>query len=212
MIAILDYEAGNQTSVYRAFASLQIPAVITRDPKVLHSASGVLFPGVGAAGQAMDMLKRTGLDAELANLVAAKKPLLGICLGCQILLESSEEDNTKTLGLVKGKSKIFPQGLVDEEGAPIIIPHMGWNSVQLTQPCRLFDGIPAYAEYYFVHSFYTEPDPNLIVATTTHGMEFCSVFGRDGFWALQFHPEKSGKAGLAILRNFYEYSLEAARA
>lgn len=208
MLAILDYEAGNQTSVLRGLNSLGVPARITADPAELSAASGVIFPGVGAARQAMDLLTRTGLGKTLAELVRSGKPLLGVCLGCQILLEHSEESDTKTLGLVKGRSLRFASELRDEAGEPISIPHMGWNGYTLQKPCRLFQGIPADAEFYFVHSYYTEPEPELVLATTYHGTEFCSVYGREGFWAVQFHPEKSGKPGLRLLENFYAYCRE----
>lgn len=208
MIAILDYEAGNQTSVFRALAGQDIPATITRDPEVLAKAAGVIFPGVGAAGQAMNLLRRTGLDTVLKDRIARGTPLLGVCLGCQILLERSEESDTPTLGIIEGRCRVFSPELRDEEGEPITIPHMGWNSIRLTGPCRLFAGIPTDAEYYFVHGYYTEPRADLVLATTCHGLRFCSVFGRDGLWAVQFHPEKSGPAGLAVLRNFYRYCQE----
>ena len=212
MLAILDYEAGNQTSVLRGLAAQGIPAQITADPEALAAASGVIFPGVGAARQAMNLLTRTGLDKVLADLVAQGKPLLGVCLGCQILLGHSEESDTKTLGLVPGKCVRFDPALVDEEGSPICIPHMGWNGYRLKKPCRLFDGIPADAEFYFVHGYYTEPAQDMVIATTHHGLEFCSVFGREGFWAVQFHPEKSGKPGLRLLKNFYDYCREVRHA
>ena len=210
MLAILDYEAGNQTSVLRGLASQGIPAVITADPATLAAAAGVIFPGVGAARQAMDLLLRTGLDTVLRDIVAAGKPLLGVCLGCQILLERSEESDTQTLGLVPGTCVRFDPELTDEENEPIRIPHMGWNGYSLKPPCRLFNGIAPDAEFYFVHSYYTLPAPELAIATTRHGLDFCSVYGKDGFWAVQFHPEKSGKPGLTLLRNFYEYCLEVA--
>ena len=205
MLAILDYEAGNQTSVLRGLASQSIPAKITAEAGELFAASGVIFPGVGAAGQAMDLLTRTGLDKVLKQLVQRGKPLLGVCLGCQILLERSEESDTETLGLIKGRCVRFDPALKDEAGDPICIPHMGWNGYSLKQPSLLFEGIPADAEFYFVHGYYTEPAPELVIATTYHGREFCSVFGRDGFWAVQFHPEKSGAPGLRLLKNFYDY-------
>ena len=207
MLAILDYEAGNQTSVLRGLSSLGIPAKITASPEELQAAPGVIFPGVGAAGQAMELLTRTGLDRTLKELVRQGKPLLGVCLGCQILLESSEEGETATLGLAAGSCLRFDPALMDEEGEPIRIPHMGWNGYSLKRPSPLFEGIAPDAEFYFVHSYYTKPDPDLIIATTRHGLEFCSAFGRDGFWAVQFHPEKSGTPGLRLLRNFYTYCL-----
>lgn len=208
MLAILDYEAGNQTSVRRALDSLGIPCRITADRDVIAQASGVIFPGVGAAAQAMGHLARTGMDATMRDLARRGAPLLGICLGCQILLEHSEESDTTTLGLVKGRCLRFDEGLRDEAGEPIIIPHMGWNSLRHKRESVLFKDVPADAEFYFVHSYYAETAPELVVATTYHGLEFCSVYGKDGFWAVQFHPEKSGRPGLQVLRNFYDYCLE----
>ncbi|MDR2488027.1 MAG: imidazole glycerol phosphate synthase subunit HisH [Desulfovibrio sp.] len=205
MLAILDYEAGNQTSVLRGLVSQGIPARITADAGELLTASGVIFPGVGAAGQAMELLTRTGLDKVLKELVRQGKPLLGVCLGCQILLEHSEEAQTRTLGLVKGKCVRFESSLKDEEGEPICIPHMGWNGYILKRPDLLFEGIAADAEFYFVHGYYAEPEPDMVITTTYHGREFCSAYGREGFWAVQFHPEKSGRAGLRLLKNFYGY-------
>lgn len=208
-LAILDYEAGNQTSVLRALQALGIPAAITARREELTAAPGVIFPGVGAAGQAMSLLERTGLDEVLRDLVRQGTPLLGVCLGCQILLEHSEESDTRTLGVVKGRCPRFEESLRDENGEPVVIPHMGWNGYTLRQKSRLFSGIAKDAEFYFVHSYYAEPEPDLVIATTYHGREFCSAYGRDGLWAVQFHPEKSGKAGLALLRNFYNYCREA---
>lgn len=208
MLAILDYEAGNQTSVLRGLAAQDIPARITADPAELGAASGVIFPGVGAARQAMDLLARTGLDKTLKVLAQQGKPLLGVCLGCQILLEHSEESDTRCLGLVKGDCVRFDENLRDEAGEPINIPHMGWNGCTLHRQSRIFKDIPHDAEFYFVHSYYAMPDPSLIIATTHHGVDFCSAYGREGFWAVQFHPEKSGPPGLKLLRNFYEYCLE----
>ena len=204
MLAILDYKAGNQTSVMRALRSLDIPACITPDAVDLAAADCVIFPGVGAAGQAMGHLLSTGLDAVLRNLVATGKPLLGICMGCQILLEHSQESDTPCLGIVKGDCLRFDPALTDEAVQPINIPHMGWNSVALQKECALFEGVSPAAEFYFVHSYYTKPDPSLVIGVTHHGLDFCSVYGRENLWAVQFHPEKSGSAGLRLLRNFYE--------
>ncbi len=208
MLAILDYEAGNQTSVKRALEHLGIEAVITDDVALLQKAKGVIFPGVGAAGQAMDYLQSSDLDAVLKDIIASGKPLLGICLGCQILLDFSEENNSKTLGIVPGKTLRFPQGLVEEDGTPVRIPHMGWNGLSRQQDCLLLKDVPSDAEFYFVHSYYVAPNPDLVIATTYYGMEFCSIYGRDGLWAIQFHLEKSGAPGLQILQNFYAYCVE----
>jgi glutamine amidotransferase len=208
MLAILDYEAGNQTSVRRALDFLGIPATVSAAPKAIDAADGLIFPGVGAAGQAMNQLRRTGLDSFLKDWAASARPLLGICLGCQILLEHSEENDIETLGVIKGRTRLFNPALTEEDGNPISVPHMGWNGVSLKRPCRLFAGQPEGSEFYFVHSYYVEPAPEFVIGTTYYGMEFCSVFGRDGLWAAQFHVEKSGQAGLALLRNFYGYCLE----
>lgn len=205
MLAILDYKAGNQTSVRRALEHLGIPCAITADPATLESAHGIIFPGVGAAGQAMRALHPTGLDNVLRDAVKRGQPLLGICLGCQILLDRSEENDTTTLGIVPGLCRRFEDSMREEDGTPAPIPHMGWNSLKVSAPCPLLEGVAPSAEFYFVHSYYVEPDPTFVIATTTYGKQFCSVYGRDGLWATQFHPEKSGRPGLTILRNFYDY-------
>lgn len=209
MLAILDYKAGNQTSVMRALRSLGIPATITPDAADLEAADCVIFPGVGAAGQAMGHLRETGLDAVLRGLIAKNRPVLGICMGSQIMLEHSQESDTATLGIVKGRCLRFDQSLCDEDGEPVNIPHMGWNSVRIVRPNPLFQGIDPRAEFYFVHSYYTNPEPELVTGLTRHGLEFCSVYGRDNLWAVQFHPEKSGPAGLRLLRNFYDFGTGA---
>ncbi len=204
MLAILDYKAGNQTSVLRALRSLGIEAVITADPAVLFHADGVIFPGVGAAGQAMGQLCLSGMDKALRQIVEKGKPLLGICLGCQILLERSEEGDTPTLGVFKGVCRRFLPEWKDG-GRAIRIPHMGWNTLDIVRPCPLFEGISPDDRFYFVHSYYVEPDPGLVLAETTYGKTFASAYGRQDLWALQFHPEKSGKPGLRILKNFSDY-------
>lgn len=210
MLAILDYKAGNQTSVLRALRSLDIPAEITSDPSVILAAEGVIFPGVGAAGQAMNQLVSTGMDKVLREVVAKGKPLLGICLGCQILLERSEENNAETLGIVPGECRRFQPEWRDG-GEPIRIPHMGWNTLEVRRHSRLLEGVSPDARFYFVHSYYTVPAPELVIAACRYGVEFTAMYGRPGLWAVQFHPEKSGRPGLALLTNFYRYCQEAAR-
>ena len=212
MLTILDYGAGNQTSVSRALVSMGIPNAITADPSALMKAQGVIFPGVGAAGQAMGHLAAHGLDHVLRDIVARNIPLLGICLGCQIMLDHSEESDTRTLGILPGKTKRFEEALTDETGEPVRIPHMGWNSAPRKRASRLFADIPEDAEFYFVHSYYIDPAPEHVLATTDYGLEFCSAMGRDGLWAVQFHAEKSGRFGLKLLHNFYDYCREAANA
>lgn len=210
MLAILDYKAGNQTSVLRALRSLEIPAEITADPSALLAAEGVIFPGVGAAGQAMNQLISTGMDKVLRELVAMGKPLLGICLGCQILLDRSEENDTVALGIVPGECRRFRPEWRDG-GEPIRIPHMGWNTLDMRRSSLLFDGVEPDARFYFVHSYYTVPAPELVIATCRYGQEFAAAYGRPGLWAVQFHPEKSGRPGLKLLTNFYRYCREGAR-
>lgn len=212
MLAILEYKAGNQTSVRRALEHLGIPCAVTADPDVLLGAQGIIFPGVGAAGQAMNHLREAGLDRVLRQAIDAGQPLLGICLGCQILLGSSEENDVRTLGVVPGSCLRFAGDLRQEDGSPAPVPHMGWNSLTLHRPGRLLAHLAPDAEFYFVHSYYVEPAPELVMATTRYGQEFCSVYGRDGLWAVQFHLEKSGRPGLQILRNFFDYCREVRHA
>jgi len=205
MLAILDYKAGNQTSVRRALDYLGIEAEITADPGRLRRAEGVIFPGVGAAGQAMRELTSTGLDGVLRDLVGRGKPLLGICVGCQILLDYSEENDTRALGVIPGECAMFHSALAEEDGRPIRVPHMGWNKVTLGGACELFADIDPDSEFYFVHSYYPVPEPRFVLGVTLYGLEFCSVHGRPGLWAVQFHPEKSGRPGLKLLENFAAY-------
>lgn len=209
MLAIVDYGAGNLTSVARALTHLRIPCQVTQDAEVIAAAAGIIFPGVGHAAQAMANLAASGLDRSLANAVKAGQPLLGICLGCQILLEHSDEGPTDTLGLVPGDCRHFENTLTEEDGRTINIPHMGWNRLQRKKVSPLLRGIAEDAEFYFVHSYYVRPQPDLVIATTRYGREFCSVYGRNNLWAAQFHPEKSGRAGLQLLANFYDWCIDA---
>ena len=203
MLAILDYKAGNQTSVRRALDHLGIPCVITADPAVVDSAAGVIFPGVGAAGQAMRHLQDSGLDAVLRNVVSSGRPLLGICLGCQIMVAHSDENDTPTLGLVEGRCVRFDEHL-EEGGAPIRMPHMGWNRVypEDTPHARLlFRGIEAGDWFYFVHS-YAMPTGACTTARCTYGEEFTAAAAHENFMGVQFHPERSGRAGARLIANF----------
>lgn len=221
MLAILDYKAGNQTSVRRALEHLGIPCAITADPEVVSAAQGVIFPGVGAAGQAMSNLTQCpaggpagsqSMAETLAQSVRRGQPLLGICLGCQILLERSEENDTETLGVIPGVCRRFDAAWSEEDGTPVRIPHMGWNGLHTRKDTPLLRDVPQDAEFFFVHSYYVEPQPDLVLATTVYGREFCSIYGRDGLWAVQFHLEKSGRPGLQLLSNFYTYCGEASHA
>ena len=200
MLAILEYKAGNQTSVRRALEHLGIPCRITADPAELEQAQGIIFPGVGAAGQAMEALTSAGLDSVLRHAVAEGQPLLGICLGCQILLEHSEENDVRTLGIVPGRCVRFPDHMKEEDGSPAPVPHMGWNSIEVNKELL----IPSHfsGEYvYYVHSYYAPVCANTI-ATTEYIGKFSAILNKDNFFATQFHPEKSGKLGEEILRKF----------
>jgi glutamine amidotransferase len=208
MLAIIDYQAGNQTSVRRALSSLGLPALITGDPDRLAEAEGLIFPGVGAAGQAMRHLAATGLDRAILAL-ARRRPFLGICLGCQIMLEDSDEDGgVPALGLLPGHNRRFDRNRM-EMGRPLRVPHMGWNTLTPLNPSPLFAGLRPDDQFYFVHSYYPQPAPDDVLALTEYGAPFASVLGRDGLWAVQFHPEKSGPPGLRLLANFYEYCRRA---
>ena len=203
MIAIIDYEAGNLTSVQRALTHLGQPSVITRDLSQVIEAERVIFPGVGAAGKAMEGLKKLNMDQALLVSYQRGKPILGICLGTQIVMNWSEENNTECLGLIKGKVLRFPENGKDGEGRKLKVPHMGWNRVQLRRKHPLFEGVPPESEFYFVHAYYPAPDnPGTVLGETHYGFSFASVLSSGNLIAVQFHPEKSGGPGLKILSNF----------
>jgi glutamine amidotransferase len=162
----------------------------------------VIFPGVGAAGEAMAYLREKKLDTWLKKWLSTGKPLMGICLGTQIVLDYSEENDTNCIGLVAGSTKRFPDKLTSD-GQALKIPHMGWNSVTFSRSHPVFQDISPDAEFYFVHSYYPAPsDERVALGTTDYGMTFCSVLAVKNLVAMQFHPEKSGRPGLQILRNF----------
>jgi glutamine amidotransferase len=202
MIGIVDYRAGNLTSVARALSHLNEPCMITDDPGILAQASRIIFPGVGAAGEAMSNLKKTQLDKWIREWVQQGKPVLGICLGMQVIFEYSEENDTQCLGIVPGTVKRFPQNL-RQGNEQLKIPHMGWNHVAFQKDHPVFRGLPEGAEFYFVHSYYPFPDDDTwVIGLTNYGKPFCSVVARGNLIAMQFHPEKSGRPGLQILTNF----------
>lgn len=203
MIAIIDYDAGNLTSVRRALSHLGHDSLITNDPEQILAAERVIFPGVGAAGKAMLDLKRLNMDKALFAAREAGKPILGICLGTQIILERSEENDTACIGLLKGEVRRFPDALTEERGRTLKVPHMGWNGVALKRPHVLFRGIEPDSEFYFVHSYYPAPEnPANVLGKTLYGISFASVLSSGNLVAVQFHPEKSGKPGLRLLANF----------
>jgi imidazole glycerol-phosphate synthase subunit HisH len=203
MIAIIDYRAGNLASVARAVAHLGFACTITHDTREMRKAERIIFPGVGAAGAAMASLRQRGLDAALCDEFAAGKPLLGICLGSQIIMGSSEENDTPCLGILPGRVKRFPLPAAGSDGERLKIPHMGWNRIHVRQPHPLLSGVEAGDEFYFVHSYYPEPDESSsVLATTEYGIAFASVIGHRNLVATQFHLEKSGRPGLRMLGNF----------
>lgn len=197
MVVVVDYQAGNLASVVRALTALGAQSRVTEEPEEVAQASRVVFPGVGAAGKAMAVLRQRGLDEALRQVMSRGVPLLGICLGAQIILEFSEENDTPCLGLLPGRAKALPR----QPG--IKIPHMGWNRVDLVRPHPVFADLPPTAEYYFVHSYFPEPArPEMVAGITEHGGPFVSAVAWENLVATQFHPEKSGRFGLHILANF----------
>ncbi len=204
MIAIIDYKAGNLTSVQLAFRALGSEAVVTSDPQTILAAERVVFPGVGAAGSAMRNLADLHLIPVLKEVSARGTPFLGICLGTQILFDFSEEDGgTPTLGILPGRVPRFrPSDPWDK------VPQMGWNQVKILRTHPLLEGIADESEFYFVHSYYPAPaDPVLAVGTTDYAeVTFASMVGRGNVAATQFHPEKSGRIGLRLLANFTQWT------
>ena len=195
MIAIIDYGMGNLRSVTNAFGRIGAQVVVTRDPATIREAGALVLPGVGAFGKCVENLKGFGLFDLLKEEIAAGKPYLGICLGMQILLESSEEaPGVEGLGVIKGRVARF-QGAMK-------IPHMGWNSVDIVRPSPVLEAIPTGSYFYFVHSYYPDPEEDVSVTITDYGIRFTSSIGKGNIFASQFHPEKSQGMGLKLLGNF----------
>lgn len=201
MIAVIDYGVGNLRSVQKALQRVGANAVVTKEPKEVAKAAGVVLPGVGAFGKAMESLRRSGLDEPLRAAVRSGRPFLGICLGLQLLFNESEErfgetsDPPQGLGLLAGRVRRFPAG---EK-----VPQIGWNQLHLPRRSRLFAGVEPGAYVYFVHSYYAEPaSAEVVAATTDYGLSYCSAVEVENIMAVQFHPEKSSDVGQQILRNF----------
>lgn len=210
MIAILDYRAGNLTSVERALQFLGFHCRITDSHDEIRQAERIIFPGVGAAGKSMDNLRELGLDKILFERLDAGVPVLGICVGLQVLFQHSEENDSKCLGILPGKVRLFPGNMNGSNGYPLKIPHMGWNEVNFIGAHPVFSGIPDRSEFYFVHSYYPDPsDPAHAAGRTTYGISFVSAVARANLAAVQFHPEKSGPPGLQILKNFCRWDGKA---
>lgn len=198
MIAIIDYDAGNLKSVQKAFSHLGLPSVVTRDKNQILGADRVVLPGVGAFGTAMEQLKRYELDRVIQEVAAKGTPFLGICLGLQLLFEGSQENQgVEGLGLLAGEILRIP----DQEG--LKIPHIGWNSLELSNEGRLFAGMEEQPYVYFVHSYYLKAaDEAIVKASTYYGVKIHASVESGNIFACQFHPEKSSETGLGILRNF----------
>lgn len=205
MIGIVDYNAGNIKSVERALAFLKAPFVLSKNPKDLEKCDKLIFPGVGEAKYAMEQLKLSGFDSFLRDSVQAGKSLIGFCLGSQIVFEHSEEGNVDCLGLLPGTIRHFSNIWKDEEISPNLkVPHMGWNNLTyINGSSPLFDGVDQKSDFYFVHSYVIQPsDSSIIKAYADYGCRVPACVSKGNITAFQFHPEKSGKAGLKILENF----------
>lgn len=199
---IIDYGLGNLASVKNALDKLGIKNKISSNPSVLKKAKALILPGVGAAGQGMKNLKSMGLDKVIIEEIEKGKPFLGICLGVQLLFEKSEEDNVNCLGILKGQVKKFKKMRK--------VPQIGWNQVEIKQKSNLFSGISNNSYFYFVNSFYCAPGEKITTGLTNYGETFASVVEKKNIIGVQFHPEKSGKIGFKLLRNFMNYYVKGA--
>ena len=200
VIGVLDYDAGNLTSVENALRYLGAKWVLSPDPQALAGCDRLIFPGDGHAATSMGNLKARGLDRLLADFAARGRPILGICVGSQIVLDHSDEGPTDCLGLVPGTCHRLPGG------PGLKVPHMGWNTVHFEVDHPLVAGVPQDSSFYFVHSYYTDPEaPARVLGTTDHGLRFVVGFLKDTLATWQFHPEKSGEAGLRLVKNFLDW-------
>jgi glutamine amidotransferase len=205
MIAIIDYGIGNLRSVHNAvsFISPQTKSIVTSDPDVVAKADKVIFPGQGAMPDCILQLDKRGLKESVIE-AASQKPFLGICLGLQMLFETSEEGNASGFGLLPGTVKRFQLN----KNERIKIPHMGWNKVHLSNPHPMWNQIDSDSRFYFVHSFYAEvKNKSLVMATSSHGEKFTCAIAKDNIFAVQFHPEKSSELGLKLLNNFISWNI-----
>ena len=203
MIAIVDYGAGNLRSVVNAVTKLGYQAQITSSSSKMLAAQAVILPGVGAAGDTMQNLRKSGMVDSITQLIAEGRPFFGVCIGLQMLFDGTEEGGWhECLGIIPGRVRKLPSGLK--------IPHMGWNQVRQRAAHPIFDGIPDGANFYFVHSYYVDPDDKSVVAgETEYGIHICSVITRGNLIATQYHPEKSGEFGLKMYDNFIKFALTA---
>lgn len=212
MTGIVDYNAGNIRSVERALASIGAPFILSKNPAELADCDRIIFPGVGDAAYAMKQLSLTGFDSFLKDWASAEKPLIGICLGSQIIFDFSEEGNVQCLGLIKGTIRRF-SSLWKEAGANtdsrLKVPHMGWNDIAYENGgSALLAGIPEHSDFYFVHSYVIQPENQAVVkAYADYGIRVPAVVSCGSVTAFQFHPEKSGINGMRILRNYCKADL-----
>jgi glutamine amidotransferase len=194
-IAIVDYGLGNLGSVQKAFRHVGAAAELTADPAVLRRAEALVLPGDGAFGATMDEIRARGLDRLIAEAAADGRWVLGICIGMQVLFDESEEHGqNRGLGLLEGRVRRLPAGLP--------VPHMGWNRLRWEHPHPLLDGMDQGGHVYFVHSYFCDAAPGVVVATTDYGADYAAVVARDNVLGVQFHPEKSQAAGLRLIGNF----------
>jgi len=207
MIAVVDYRAGNLTSVMTALRYLDHDAVLTDSPSDVAAAERIIFPGVGAAGESMANLRDLGLADAIRDGVASGKPFLGICVGFQILFDHSDEDGgTECLGILPGNVVRFAENMTEGDSRRSLkVPQMGWNEVRFRGSHPVWDGVPAGSEFYFVHSYHPVPPDELVCGETTYGIVFASAVARENLVACQFHPEKSGRPGLCLLDNFCQW-------
>ena len=202
MVAIIDYDAGNVKSVEKALQFLGQETVLTRDPGKILGADRVILPGVGAFGDAMKRLEDYGLVDVIRKVVQNGTPFLGICLGLQLLFESSEESpGVQGLGILKGRIVRIPEGEGPDK-KPLKIPHIGWNSLEFPKAGRLFEGVLPQSYVYFVHSYYLKAEEDIVTARTRYGVSIDASVEKGNVFACQFHPEKSSETGLLILKNF----------
>lgn len=203
-VVVVDYGAGNLHSVSRAVVNAGTRPLVTSNPSYLDDAEAVIVPGVGAAADTMSNLRRTGFVEPIRDYISSGRPFLGVCMGQQALFDVSEEGGEhECLGILPGRVVRFSNGLK--------VPHMGWNQVRIIKHHPVFEGVDDGSYFYFVHSYYPQPtDPDVVIGETEYGVNFASVIARDNIVATQFHPEKSGEAGLRMYANFLTIAAGAA--
>jgi glutamine amidotransferase len=202
-VVIVDFGAGNLHSVSRAVVNAGTRPLVTSNPSYLEDAEAVIVPGVGAAADTMSNLRASGFVEPIRDYIASGRPFLGVCMGQQALFEVSEEGGEhECLGILPGRVVRFSNGLK--------VPHMGWNQVRIVKQHPIFEGVDDGSYFYFVHSYYPQPaDPDVVIGETEYGVTFASVIARDNIVATQFHPEKSGEAGLRMYANFLKIAAAA---